>query len=78
MDSRQIHPHRSWLSGVLELLPRMLFRGTAGAGHFQTTSWSLVIAAAQQPTESAETALAKLCQLYWYPVYAFVRRRGNS
>ena len=47
-------------------------------GQFQTTSWSLVIAAGQQPTESAEAALAKLCQLYWYPVYAFVRRRGNS
>jgi len=56
----------------------MLFRGTAGAGHFQTTSWSLVLAAARQPTESAETALAKLCQLYWYPIYAFVRRRGHS
>ena len=78
MDSRQTQTQRSWLSNVLELLPRMLFRGTAGAGHFQTTSWSLVIAAAQQPTESAETALAKLCQLYWYPVYAFVRRRGHS
>jgi RNA polymerase sigma-70 factor (ECF subfamily) len=37
-----------------------------------------VLAAGQQPTESAEAALAKLCQSYWYPVYAFVRRRGNN
>ena len=54
-----------------------LGRGGAAA-QFHTTSWSLVIAAAGQPTESADAALATLCQLYWYPVYAFVRRQGHS
>ena len=67
----------TWVGNVLELL-RMFSPGTSGEGRFQTTSWSLVIAAAEQPAESAEAALAKLCQLYWYPVYAFARRRGNS
>jgi RNA polymerase sigma factor (sigma-70 family) len=42
---------------------------------FATTRWSLV-AAAKDP--AARQALAELCELYWYPVYAFVRRRGNS
>lgn len=45
-------------------------------GRFTTTRWSLVLAAAQpKPARSAE-ALAALCELYWYPVYAFVRRQG--
>ena len=42
---------------------------------FATTRWSLV-AAAKDP--AARQALAELCGLYWYPVYAFVRRRGHS
>src|SRR5437660_12692854 len=42
---------------------------------FATTRWSLV-AAAKDP--AARQALAELCELYWYPVYAFVRRRGHS
>jgi RNA polymerase sigma factor (sigma-70 family) len=41
---------------------------------FATTRWSLV-AAAQGP--AARQALAELCELYWYPVYAFVRRCGR-
>jgi RNA polymerase sigma factor (sigma-70 family) len=65
------------MGNVLKLL-RMFSPGIGAAGRFQTTSWSMVIAAAEQPAESAEAALAKLCQLYWYPVYAFARRRGNS
>ena len=43
---------------------------------FQTTSWSLVIQAAGQSSTQAHTALAKLCQVYWHPVYSFVRRSG--
>jgi len=36
------------------------------------------VAAAKLSDESADAALAKLRQLYWYPIYAFVRRRGYS
>lgn len=43
---------------------------------FQTTSWSLVLAAAGNPTMGARDALAALCQIYWNPVYAFIRRSG--
>jgi len=43
---------------------------------FQTTSWSLVVAAAADPTIDSGKALSALCEIYWSPVYAFVRRRG--
>ncbi len=46
-----------------------------GAREFMTTRWSLVLAAVAGQAPS-ETALASLCQDYWYPLYAFVRRRG--
>ena len=43
---------------------------------FRTTSWSLVLAAASEPTTATRQALATLCQTYWNPVYAFIRRNG--
>jgi RNA polymerase sigma-70 factor (ECF subfamily) len=43
---------------------------------FATTRWSVVVAAGQRGTVGSETALATLCESYWYPVYAFLRRRG--
>jgi RNA polymerase sigma-70 factor (ECF subfamily) len=43
---------------------------------FATTRWSLVSAAAGQNPDTARAALAELCELYWYPLYAFVRRQG--
>jgi RNA polymerase sigma factor (sigma-70 family) len=45
---------------------------------FVTTHWSVVLAAGQGGSPSATTALEKLCRAYWYPLYAFVRRLGNS
>ena len=50
----------------------------AGAGRrrFATTRWSLVLAAGADPSERADRALAELCADYWYPLYAYVRRRG--
>jgi RNA polymerase sigma factor (sigma-70 family) len=44
---------------------------------FQTTEWSLVLAAGQGESTSAERALSRLCALYWQPVFAFVRRKGH-
>jgi RNA polymerase sigma-70 factor (ECF subfamily) len=43
---------------------------------FRTTSWSLILAAASEPTTATRQALATLCQTYWNPVYAFIRRNG--
>jgi RNA polymerase sigma-70 factor (ECF subfamily) len=45
---------------------------------FATTQWSLVIAAGDLRREDARAALAELCQTYWYPLYAYLRRRGIS
>jgi RNA polymerase sigma-70 factor (ECF subfamily) len=38
----------------------------------------MVLAAGRNDTSRAETALAELCQTYWFPLYAYVRRRGHS
>jgi RNA polymerase sigma factor (sigma-70 family) len=45
---------------------------------FRTTRWSVVLLSAQTQVAGSQAALADLCQLYWYPLYAFVRRRGYS
>jgi RNA polymerase sigma factor (sigma-70 family) len=49
--------------------------GNAG---FNTTHWSLVVAAAKSPSPQARAALEELCGSYWYAVYAFIRRRGKQ
>ena len=51
---------------------------SAGGGRFATTHWSLVLAAAGTEDTRGQEALARLCQVYWYPLYAFVRRQGHS
>ncbi len=45
---------------------------------FLTTHWSLVIAAGRRQSPQSDGALASLCSTYWYPLYAFVRRRGYA
>jgi RNA polymerase sigma-70 factor (ECF subfamily) len=45
---------------------------------FAATHWSIVISAAHSGATGAPEALAKLCQTYWYPLYAYVRRRGHG
>lgn len=45
---------------------------------FSTTRWSLILAAGQKPTLQTRKALSALCELYWYPLYAFARRRGHE
>jgi RNA polymerase sigma-70 factor (ECF subfamily) len=48
----------------------------AGTAGFPTTRWTLVIAAADAQRTEARAALVSLCERYWYPLYAYVRRRG--
>ena len=45
---------------------------------FVTTHWSVVLAAKNKSSPDSAAALEALCGAYWYPVYAFVRRRGHS
>jgi RNA polymerase sigma-70 factor (ECF subfamily) len=42
---------------------------------FASTRWSIVMAAGQRDSPESEAALATLCRLYWYPLYAYARRR---
>jgi RNA polymerase sigma factor (sigma-70 family) len=49
-----------------------------GQRQFDTTSWSLVLAASETGSEDAASALADFCARYWSPVYAFVRSKGYS
>ena len=50
----------------------------SGSPAFTTTHWSLVLASqATEPARSA-AALEELCRRYWFPLYAFVRRRGHA
>jgi RNA polymerase sigma factor (sigma-70 family) len=45
---------------------------------FVTTHWSVVLMAGRTDTPRAQAALENLCQTYWYPLYAYVRRCGHS
>jgi RNA polymerase sigma factor (sigma-70 family) len=56
------------------LSPSESFRGSA---HFVTTQWAVVLQASKGG-ESQLQALQQLCLAYWYPLYAYVRRRGHS
>lgn len=49
-----------------------------GIRHFATTQWSIVLAAGHRSLPDAELALASLCGTYWYPLYAYVRRRVSD
>ena len=50
----------------------------AAAADFRTTHWSQVLEAGHDANPGAGAALARLCHIYWYPLYACVRRRGYS
>jgi RNA polymerase sigma factor (sigma-70 family) len=49
-----------------------------GPGQFATTHWSVVLAAGNQDISNQAEALEKLCRTYWYPLYAYIRRRGYA
>src|SRR4051812_29598947 len=46
---------------------------------FAATRWSIVLAAGNGHARTeARRAMGELAKLYWYPLYAFVRRKGYS
>jgi RNA polymerase sigma-70 factor (ECF subfamily) len=45
---------------------------------FHTTHWTVVVAASAGDGTKMREALSNLCVTYWYPLYAFIRRRGSS
>jgi RNA polymerase sigma-70 factor (ECF subfamily) len=48
------------------------------AASFMTTHWSVVLAVHTDDPARARDALEKLCAVYWYPLYAYLRRRGHQ
>jgi RNA polymerase sigma factor (sigma-70 family) len=52
--------------------------GAPGPPVFATTHWSLVLSACDPQSPRSAEALEKLCRANWYPLYAYVRRRGYS
>jgi DNA-directed RNA polymerase specialized sigma24 family protein len=45
---------------------------------FHTTRWSVIVAAQHESSPDAVVALETLCRIYWYPLYAYVRRSGHA
>lgn len=52
--------------------------GQINPGQFATTHWSVVAAAGGENRTDQAHALERLCRAYWYPLYAYIRRRGYS
>jgi len=52
--------------------------GFARQVQFGSTHWSVVLEAAHESSPGSEEALVTLCQTYWYPLYAYVRRRVSD
>jgi RNA polymerase sigma-70 factor (ECF subfamily) len=51
--------------------------GSSGSGRFATTDWRLIAAARGGDVPRARQALGELCAAYWYPLYAYLRRRRH-
>lgn len=51
---------------------------SAQRGVFATTHWSVVLAAGEAASPQADVALGELCRAYWFPLYAYVRRCGET
>jgi RNA polymerase sigma factor (sigma-70 family) len=45
---------------------------------FPATQWTVILTAGATPSPESAAALERLCQAYWYPLYAFVRRGGQA
>src|SRR5262245_45699297 len=45
---------------------------------FVTTRWTVVLSAGRKSSAQSDRALGELCQTYWYPLYAYVRRQGQT
>ncbi len=63
--------------GVVQTLPRTVY---GQVDPFAATQWSVIRAAgdSQADAQRSRTALAQLCQIYWPPLYTYVRARGYS
>ena len=52
--------------------------GSTPSAQFPLTRWSLLFRAGSTSSPEARAAFGELCQVYWYPIYAFIRRKGKG
>ena len=45
---------------------------------FKTTHWNLVVSSRRSDVEVRQQSLSELCKVYWYPLFAYLRRKGHS
>src|SRR5262249_17976173 len=64
----------SWL--VMSVFPKNRQSSAENSARFVSTRWSIVNDARRKTTAVSRRALAELCEVYWYPLYAFICRRG--
>lgn len=58
------------------MISRQTVHTLPGPSQFPATRWTLVVAAGNPHRREARSALVSLCENYWYPLYAYLRRRG--
>jgi len=56
--------------------PRSISDREPAAARFAATHWSMVLNAGSGNSPEARAALERLCSVYWFPIYANIRRRG--
>ncbi|MDD5262215.1 MAG: sigma factor [Methylacidiphilales bacterium] len=56
----------------------LIYSTPAPGDIFVTTRWTVVLAAGRRSDTQARAALEQLCATYWFPLYAYVRRRGHT
>ncbi|HYG23931.1 MAG TPA: sigma factor [Verrucomicrobiae bacterium] len=57
---------------------RRLTSSSEAPQSFPPTRWSVVLAATRKDSPESAVALETICRAYWYPLYAYVRRSGQS
>ncbi len=55
-----------------------LFAQDPSSARFPTTCWGQILSAGNGASPEARAALEELCRDYWYPLYAFARRKGHD
>ncbi len=78
-QTNSVTPRSPWVT-LLHTMSAMSTQVAAGTmpGMFPPTRWSVVLAATRRHSPESTRALEDLCRAYWYPLYAYVRRSGQS
>lgn len=69
------------LADMLRSVPDPVNNEPSARGHstvFATTHWSVVLRAGENHSPQSTAALERLCRTYWFPLFAFIRRRGHG